>query len=83
MGAAIARLLALASATAVANIDAFVTAALFSGLGLLLSLSVLILELIAPEMKNCRTGGLAPWFISSFETIYSCALLQLAEQTQI
>ena len=44
MSAAIARLLARASATSVANIDAFVTIALFSGLGLLLSLSVLILD---------------------------------------
>jgi hypothetical protein len=38
MTAAIARLLPRASATSVANIGAFVTVALFSGLGLLLSL---------------------------------------------
>jgi hypothetical protein len=48
MSAAIARLLARASATSVANIDAFVTIALFSGLGLLLSLSVLILDQYIP-----------------------------------
>jgi hypothetical protein len=43
MTAAIARLLPRASATSIANIDTFVTVALFSGAGLLLSLSVLIL----------------------------------------
>ena len=48
MGAAIARLLPRASATSVANIDVFVTIALFSGLGLLLSLSVLILDQYTP-----------------------------------
>jgi hypothetical protein len=48
MSAAIARILARASATSVANIDAFVTIALFSGLGLLLSLSVLILDQYIP-----------------------------------
>jgi hypothetical protein len=48
MSAAIARLLARASATSVANIDAFITIALFSGLGLLLSLSVLILDQYMP-----------------------------------
>ena len=48
MSAAIARLLPRASATSVANIDAFVTIALFSGLGLLLSLSVLILDQYMP-----------------------------------
>jgi len=48
MSAAIARLLPRASATSVANIDAFVTIALFSGLGLLLSLSVLILDQYIP-----------------------------------
>jgi hypothetical protein len=48
MSAAIARLLARASATSVANIDAFVTIGLFSGLGLLLSLSVLILDQYIP-----------------------------------
>jgi hypothetical protein len=44
MTAAIARLLPCASATSVANIESFVTIALFSGIGLLLSLSVLILD---------------------------------------
>jgi hypothetical protein len=48
MTAAIARLLPRASATSVANIGAFVTVALFSGLGLLLSLSVLILDQYIP-----------------------------------
>jgi hypothetical protein len=48
MTAAIARLLPRASATSVANIDAFITVALFSGLGLLLSLSVLILDQYIP-----------------------------------
>ncbi len=44
MSAAIAWLMPRASATSVANIDSFVTVALFSGVGLLLSLSVLILD---------------------------------------
>jgi hypothetical protein len=44
MTGAIARLLPRASATSVANIESFVTIALFSGIGLLLSLSVLILD---------------------------------------
>jgi hypothetical protein len=44
MTAAIARLLPRASAISIANIDTFVTVALFSGVGLLLSLSVLILD---------------------------------------
>jgi hypothetical protein len=48
MTAAIARLLPRASATSIANIDAFITVALFSGLGLLLSLSVLILDQYIP-----------------------------------
>jgi len=48
MSATIARLLARASSTSVANIDAFVTVALFSCLGLLLSLSVLILDQYMP-----------------------------------
>jgi hypothetical protein len=48
MSAAIARLLPRASATSVADIDAFVTVTLFSGLGLLLSLSVLILDQYIP-----------------------------------
>jgi len=48
MSATIARLLARASSTSVANIDAFVTVALFSCLGLLMSLSVLILDQYMP-----------------------------------
>ena len=48
MSAAIARLLPRASAKAVATIDTFVTVALFSGIGLLLSLSVLILDQFIP-----------------------------------
>jgi hypothetical protein len=48
MTAAIARLLPRASATLVANIESFVTIALFSGIGLLLSLSVLILDQYIP-----------------------------------
>ena len=48
MTAAIARLLPRASATLVANIESFVTIALFSGIGLLLSLFVLILDQYIP-----------------------------------
>jgi hypothetical protein len=48
MTAAIARLFPRASATSVANIESFVTIALFSGIGLLLSLSVLILDQYIP-----------------------------------
>ena len=48
MTAAIARLLPRASATSVANLDSFVTVALFSGMALLLSLSVLILDQYIP-----------------------------------
>jgi hypothetical protein len=48
MSATIARLLPRASATSVASIDVFVTIALFSGFGLLLSLSVLILDQYIP-----------------------------------
>ena len=48
MSAAIARLLPRASAKAVANIDTFVTVALFCGIGLLLSLLVLILDQYTP-----------------------------------
>ncbi len=48
MSAAIAWLLPRASATSVANIDTLVTVALFSGVGLLLSLSVLILDQYIP-----------------------------------
>jgi len=44
MTAAIARLFPRASAISVANIDTFITVALFSGVGLLLSLTVLILD---------------------------------------
>jgi hypothetical protein len=40
MTAAIARLFPRASAISVANIDTFITVALFSGVGLLLSLTV-------------------------------------------
>lgn len=48
MSAAIARLLPSASATSIASIESFVTIALFSGIGLLLSLSVLILDQYTP-----------------------------------
>jgi hypothetical protein len=48
MSAAIARLLPHASATSVASIESFVTIALFSGIGLLLSLAVLILDQYTP-----------------------------------
>jgi hypothetical protein len=48
MTAAIARLLPRASATSIANIESFVTIALFSLTGLLLSLSVLILDQYTP-----------------------------------
>jgi hypothetical protein len=48
MSAAIARLLPRASAESVANIDSFVSIALFSGVGLLLSLSVLIADQYIP-----------------------------------
>ena len=48
MTAVIARLFPRASATSIANIDSFATIALFSGLGLLLSLSVLILDQYIP-----------------------------------
>ena len=48
MSAAIARFLPRASAASIANIDTFVTVALFSGVGLLLSLSVLILDQYVP-----------------------------------
>ena len=44
MTAAIARLFQRASAISIANIDTFVTVALFSGAGLFLSLGVLILD---------------------------------------
>jgi len=48
MSAVIARLLARASATSVANMDALVQIAIFCGIGLLLSLSVLILDQYIP-----------------------------------
>ncbi len=48
MTAAIARVFPRASATSIANTDSFVTIALFCGLGLLLSLSVLILDKYIP-----------------------------------
>ena len=48
MSAVIARLLPRASATSVANMDALVQIAIFCGIGLLLSLSVLILEQYIP-----------------------------------
>jgi hypothetical protein len=48
MSAAIARLLPRASATLVANLDTFVSTAIFCGTGLLLSLSVLILDQYIP-----------------------------------
>ena len=44
MSAVIARLLPRASSTSVADINALVQTAIFCGLGLLLSLSVLILD---------------------------------------
>jgi hypothetical protein len=48
MSAAIAWLLPRASATSVASSNSFVTVALFSGIGLLLSLSVVILDQYIP-----------------------------------
>ena len=48
MTAVIARLLPRASATSVASIESFITVALFSGIGLLLSLSVVILDQYIP-----------------------------------
>jgi hypothetical protein len=48
MTAAIAKLLPRASATSVASIESFVTVALFGGIGLLLSLSVVILDQYIP-----------------------------------
>ena len=44
MTAATARIFPRASATSIANIDTFVTVALFSLVGLLVSLSVVILD---------------------------------------
>jgi hypothetical protein len=48
MNAAIARLLPRASAKSVAEVDTFLTLAIFSGLGLLLSLSVLVIDKHSP-----------------------------------
>lgn len=48
MSAVIARILPRASAARVAVIDAFVTLALFSGFGLLLSLTVVIVDQYMP-----------------------------------
>ncbi len=48
MNTAIARLFPRAPATSVAGVESFVTTALFSGIGLLLSLSVLILDQYVP-----------------------------------
>ena len=48
MNAAIAWLLPRASATSLASAESLVTVALFSGIGLLLSLSVLILDQYIP-----------------------------------
>jgi hypothetical protein len=48
MASAIAKLFPRASAQSVADIDVFVTIAIFSGLGLLISLSVLLLDQAIP-----------------------------------
>jgi phage/plasmid primase-like uncharacterized protein len=48
MTAAIARIFPHATAASVANIETFVSIALFSGVGLLLSLSVLLLDQYIP-----------------------------------
>ena len=48
MTAAIARIFPRASLASVASIDSFITVALFSRLGLLLSLTVLILDQYSP-----------------------------------
>jgi len=48
MIAAIARIFPRASATSIADIETFVTVALFSGVGLFLSLSVVILDQYNP-----------------------------------
>ena len=48
MTAAIARFFPRASATSIAEIDAFITVALFSGIGLVLSLAVVILDQYIP-----------------------------------
>jgi hypothetical protein len=48
MTAAIARIFSRATAASVANIDAFITVALFSGLGLLLLLTALVRDQYSP-----------------------------------
>jgi hypothetical protein len=48
MSAAIAWLLPRASATVIADLDTFISTAIFCGIGLLLSLSVLILDQYIP-----------------------------------
>jgi hypothetical protein len=48
MTAAIARIFPRATAASVANIDAFIAVALFSGIGLLLSLTVLVRDQYSP-----------------------------------
>ena len=48
MNAAIARLLPRASAKSVADIESFISIALFCGTGLLISLSVVILDQYIP-----------------------------------
>lgn len=48
MTAALARIFPRASAASVANIDTLLTLAIFSGVGLLLSLSLLILDVYTP-----------------------------------
>jgi hypothetical protein len=48
MSVAIARIFPHVSAASVANIDTFIRVALFGGVGLLLSLSVLILDQYIP-----------------------------------
>jgi hypothetical protein len=48
MSAAIAKLLPRVSAESVVSIDAFLTIAIFSGLGLLMSVSVLLLDQYIP-----------------------------------
>jgi hypothetical protein len=48
MNAAIARTLPRASAKSVADVDSFLTIAIFSGLGLLLSITVLVIDKYTP-----------------------------------
>ena len=56
MTAAIARIFPRASATSIAEIETFVTVALFSGIGFLLSLSVVILDQYIPGEWFLREG---------------------------